>query len=284
MLFVDYELAAGWLRRVGHDLDELVSKIDADLKPRSFVLENASVSLAVNLVPQKAEAKNVLGLLPGADPQLKDQVIVLGAHFDHVGYGFPPSTNRIPSSIHNGADDNGSGTAALLELAEAFAGAPTPPRRTLLFIAFDAEERGLLGSRHYVEQALKPLSNTLAMVNFDQVGRGRNGLTIGGVGTSAGFKSMVEDAAAAFSLKVTTEPGGRGPSDHASFYNKAVPVLFFHTGLHPQYHRPSDDWPLIHAPELEQVTRLARSLTERLANQEEKPAFTKSDGLPFRRR
>lgn len=282
MIFVDYNLAAGWLQSANHDLAKLVADIDIDLKPRSFALDNL-IELNVELLSQKATARNVLGLLPGADAMLKDEIVLLGAHFDHVGYGLPPGTNRTASAIHNGADDNASGTAALLELAEAFARAEVRPRRSLLFIGFDAEERGLLGSQHYVEHPLHSLSNILAMINLDQVGRGKNGLNIGGIGTSPGFKGMVDQLKQNSPLNITTSQGGRGPSDHASFYNQNIPVLFFHTGLHPQYHKPTDDWPLIHTTEIEQVTRLAWLFVDHLANADTGPSFTKADGVPFRR-
>ena len=121
---------------------------------------------------------------------------------------------------------------------------------------FNAEERGLLGSRHYADHPIIPLTNTIAMVNLDMVGRGASGLDVGGVGTSPGFKSMVDGLAKNFKFKFTTKPGGRGASDHTSFYNKNIPVLFFFTGLHPDYHKPSDIWEKIDAPEIESIGRM----------------------------
>lgn len=281
--FVSAELADRWLQTAGTSLTNLVGAIDEEHAPRSVVLEKVSVRLSVDIERKRAEIRNVLGWLPGSDPDLRHEHVVIGGHFDHIGYGPDRANAGKPEFIHNGADDNASGTAVVLEVAEAFANSGFRPKRSLLFIGFNAEERGLLGSRHYVDQPLKPLSNIVAMINLDMVGRGASGLDVGGVGTSPGFKAMIESLAEPFPFSLSTHPGGKAPSDNTSFYNKDIPVLFFYTGRHDDYHRPSDDWEKIDRVEFEQIARLAWLTAERLANAGERPEFAKSDGNPTRR-
>ena len=228
----------------------------------------------------KAVINNLIGLLPGSDPSLKDEYVVVGGHFDHIGFGNNPTDRGKTERIHNGADDNASGSAAVIELARAFTSLKKRPRRNLLFMAFNAEERGLLGSRHYVNKPTVPLTNIVTMINLDMVGRGASGLDIGGVGTSPGFKPMVDALATNFELKVKTNPGGKAPSDNTSFYNKNIPVLFFYTGKHDDYHKPTDDWQRIDTAEIQSVTRLAYLSADRIANGAERPEFRKSDGNP----
>lgn len=280
---VDYPVAAKWLQAAGHDLAGLVAQIDSDLRPRSFTMDQVQVDLNVDLIARTAPSSNVLGFLPGSDQELRDQLIVVGAHIDHLGYG--PAwlrQPRTPDRIHNGADDNASGVAAMLEIAEAFALAPVAPLRSLLFVGFSGEEKGSLGSSNYVEQPFRPLSNTVAMINLDMVGRARNGLNVQGVGTSPGFKALIEVLSEDFSLMVSTTPSGLGPSDHRIFCQREVPVMQFFTGYHDDYHQPTDDWRLVHFPEAEQVTQLVWRCIERLANDRSRPTFTKSDTEPPR--
>lgn len=281
--FVSYELAADWLKTAGRNLDELVKQFDERQQPESFAMPSILVDLNVEIRRESATVSNVIGLLEGADPELKHEYLVVGGHHDHVGYGRDRRNRGNADFIHNGADDNASGAAAVLELAQAFTQSKQRPRRSLLFMTFNAEERGLLGSRHYVDHPLLPLTNTVAMFNLDMVGRGASGLDVGGVGTSPGFKAMVLNTATNFDLKVSTTPGGKAPSDNTSFYNKGLPVLFFYTGRHDDYHKPSDDWEKIDAREIESVTRLAYRLVDQVANAPERPRFTKSDGNPTRR-
>jgi len=261
----------------------VMAKIDAEQKPASFPLSTLLVNLKVKIRRDKVEVNNVIGLLEGSDPKLKKEYLVIGGHHDHVGYGRDRRNRDDAKFIHNGADDNASGTSAVLEMAQAFAGAKTSPKRSILFMTFNAEERGLIGSRHYVNKPLVPLTNTIAMINLDMVGRGAQGLDVGGVGTSPGFLKLVKDSASGFSLDLTTNPGGKAPSDNTSFYNKDMPVLFFYTGRHDDYHKPTDDWQKIDQPEIGQITRMAYVVATKLANAEARPKFTKSDGNPVRR-
>jgi hypothetical protein len=220
-------------------------------------------SLSTDVVRKNAPAANVVGILEGSDPKLKGEVIVLGAHYDHLGLGGAGSLAPREGEVHHGADDNASGTAGLLELARLFAADRARMRRTLVFVAFGGEEEGLIGSSHYVQQPARPLDQTVAMLNMDMIGRLRNGaLNVGGVGTAAELREMVEGAnmvhlppvvvtgkdgrkgeapapwVKLFELRLSED--GFGPSDHSSFYARRVPVLFFFTGTHEDYHKPSD--------------------------------------------
>ncbi|MGK7369987.1 MAG: M28 family peptidase [Candidatus Halalkalibacterium sp. M3_1C_030] len=183
-------------------------------------------------------ARNVAAIIEGSiEPET---YIIIGAHYDHLGTGkFGSLYNRDTTSIHNGADDNASGTAGLLELAHYFS--ENPPQRSLLFIAFSGEEMGLLGSAHFAESPTIPLGKSIAMINMDMIGRlNNNELLIFGTGSSPGWNDVIE-AANTDSLTITTIPDGTGASDHTSFYNRNIPVLHYFTDTHADYHRPSDD-------------------------------------------
>jgi Zn-dependent M28 family amino/carboxypeptidase len=191
----------------------------------------------------EVETQNILALKRGSDPQLKDEYIVVGAHYDHLGFGGWGSGSRSPDTvaIHNGADDNGSGVSSVLEIAEYFSAIKTD--RSILFMCFGAEEMGLLGSKFFTEHPLIKTENIRIMFNLDMVGRldDESKLTLGGTGTAEGLEDFVKKEAQNFDLNVSTSSGGYGPSDHASFYIKNIPVLFFFTGTHDDYHRPGDD-------------------------------------------
>jgi aminopeptidase YwaD len=272
-LHVRQSLARGLVRLAGKDLTEVQKKLDEALAPDSFEL-GARLRVSVEVERQTITARNVVGRLPGSDPALRDEVVVIGAHYDHVGLGAHGGLDpRAEGQIHNGADDNASGTSGMLELAQAFAGAERP-RRTIIFMGFSGEERGLLGSEHFVKHPAVPLTSIVAMINLDMIGRLREGsLEVGGVGTSPGFRELVEAAVAPQGLKASLDPSGYGPSDHASFYAAKVPVLFFFTGLHDDYHRPGDDTPKIEFDGAARVARAAFFCAERLANADARPAY-----------
>jgi len=209
------------------------------------------VSFGVNLVKKRSPAYNIIGILPGTDPKLKDEAIIIGAHYDHLGRGGAGSLAPNSTDVHHGADDNASGTSAILELARGFA-ARKNNKRTIIFIAFSGEEEGLLGSKAYVENPIWPLDKTIAMLNLDMVGRLRDDkLNIGGMGTASEWNQLVKRAndimfdtdsgyGVGRKFNLVLNEDGYGPSDHASFYGKKVPVLFFFTGSHEDYHKPSD--------------------------------------------
>ncbi|RME54017.1 MAG: M20/M25/M40 family metallo-hydrolase, partial [Deltaproteobacteria bacterium] len=232
------------------DLAALQKEIDETRKPASRPLPDLRIDLAVSLERRKCMTKNVVGLLPGNS----DEYVVIGAHYDHLGMGGTSSlaTDEKPA-IHNGADDNASGVAGMLELARVFAAEGTPPQKNLLFIAFTGEESGLLGSAAFVRETKIPLDRITAMINLDMIGRMRdNRLTIFGVETATAFREIVERTTPG--LTVTTHGDGYGPSDQTSFYVKKIPVLFYFTGAHRDYHKPSDDVEKINVAGMARVT------------------------------
>jgi hypothetical protein len=209
----------------------------------------------------------VVARLPGASPTLRNEHVIVGAHYDHLGHGGEGSLAPDDNSIHNGADDNASGTAALLDIARRLSAGPRPDR-SVLFIAFTGEERGLWGSVYFVREPTIDLERTVAMLNLDMVGRVvDDGLTVLGVGTAAEWDEIIDRANAQLAdpLAIAKSPDGYGPSDHSSFYGEGIPVLHFLSNLHEDYHRPSDDWQKINVDGLERVSELAARIASRLA-------------------
>ncbi|HYK20556.1 MAG TPA: M20/M25/M40 family metallo-hydrolase, partial [Pyrinomonadaceae bacterium] len=196
------------------------------------------VDLLVGITREEVPAYNVVGMLEGSDPILKNENIIIGAHYDHLGRGGEGSLAPNSGEIHHGADDNASGTAGVIELARLFGAQRPRSKRTLVFIAFSGEEEGLLGSNYYVNHPLLPLTKTVAMINMDMIGRMKDHkLVIAGVGTAKEWRDLI---AKDKSFQLTLSEDGYGPSDHSSFYGKQIPVLFFWTGPHGDYHKPSD--------------------------------------------
>lgn len=238
---------------------------------REAAQSGGSVNFTATLDPRMVEARNVVALLPGTNPSLAREVVVVGAHYDHLGFGGGGSSLAPGSGeVHNGADDNASGTGALLEVARRLVEASDETDRSVLFIAFTGEEKGLWGSAHYVQNPLAPLQNTVSMINMDMVGRLReNTLTVYGTGTAEEFPSMLQETnrAQPEPFELSFIPDGVGASDHNSFYLGNIPVLMLFTNTHPEYHRPDDDWDLINAPGLERIAAFATAITGRLAGQ-----------------
>jgi len=266
---------------LGLNLQREQNAIDKDLKPRSRELEGATLAVHAMLEARRLPVRNVCGLLEapraGEGPR---ETLVVGAHYDHVGLGAYGSLagSKGEGAIHNGADDNASGSSSLLEVTAFLAARRSDLRRDVLILFFTAEELGLLGSKHYVESPLIPLEQCVAMVNLDMVGRLERGkLQVGGTGTSPVFPELLESKNRAHRIDCKFNPGGRAPSDNTSFYEKGMPVLFFFTGLHKDYHRPSDDWKGIDRRGIEKVARLAADVCLDLATRETRPPFTRSD-------
>jgi aminopeptidase YwaD len=232
--------------------------------PASMALPGARVELRVALELADRNAVNVIGILPGADPALAGEALVLGAHYDHLGF-----TN---GAVYPGADDNASGTSVVVGLARAFAAAGPRPR-TVVFALFGAEEIGLVGSGRYVRAPAVPIDRTAAMLNFDMVGRLRHGsLTIGGVESGAKLRDVVSEAVRASGLKASLRDSPYGPSDHSQFYGAGAPVLFFHTGPHADYHKPTDTADKIDTAGMTRIAALGAAIAERLAGGE-RPAY-----------
>ncbi len=218
------------------------------------------VFLAASVQPRAVEARNVAALLPGSDPNLADEVLIIGAHYDHLGLGGEGSLDPDAfGEVHNGADDNASGTSGLIEIARRLTESDRRPARSVLFLAFTAEEKGLWGSSHYVRNPLLPIDQSIAMLNMDMIGRleGRT-LTVMGVGTAEEWTDVLRAAnqATVRPLSIATSPDGFGPSDHSSFYGAGLPVLHFFSNTHVDYHRPSDDWDKVDMEGLGQIVDL----------------------------
>jgi hypothetical protein len=286
---------------------------DGGVKPPRFLVD---VSLSTDVVRREVEAANVVGILDGSDPVLKKEVIVIGAHYDHLGRGGEGSLAPKEGDIHHGADDNASGTAGVLELARIYAAQRPRPRRTLVFIAFSGEEEGLLGSNYYVNHPIVPLADTVAMINMDMIGRSKNNkLIVGGMGTAPQWRQVIADANAAERINVTAAPepqmgsrastaasrgipivssingqtivslvldkpfdlslseDGFGPSDHSSFYAKQIPVLFFWTGTHDDYHKPSDTADKINYPDEARILTVVSRVIHDIDINEKRPVY-----------
>jgi predicted nucleic acid-binding Zn-ribbon protein len=276
------DLVSRWIEAAsGQTLEQIEQEIDSSGSPRSLLMDEITMKLQMELEPLQAATSNVIGVLPGRG-ELADQTVVIGAHYDHVGMGGEGSLAPGTIAVHNGADDNASGTTALLATAERVRErlADQPSHRRVVLIAFSAEERGLLGSKHYVRNPRFPLENTVAMVNLDMVGRLRdNELTVYGMGSSPSFDGLVEqvNSLLAEPFRLFKVASGYGPSDHQSFYEAGIPVLFFFTGLHNDYHRPSDDVEKIDFQGLDRIAEIVSQVAMELAIQDERPEYAKTD-------
>lgn len=276
VLFVKRAIIDGIVKKsLGKSLAEIEAGIDADLKPQSAALTGWKAVGEVNVVQKKAEVKNVIAVLEGEGPHA-DETIVVGAHYDHVGMGGQGSGSLAPwtHEVHNGADDNASGTATLLEVARQLATSGKKPQRRIVFMAFTGEERGLLGSAHYTRQPRFPLDNTIAMYNLDMVGRlTDNKLIVYGTGTAKEFDPLVDELGKKYEFKITKQPGGFGPSDHSSFYAKKIPVLHLFTGTHSDYHRPSDDSPKLNIEGMQRIADFLSDIVNTTDAAEAKPSY-----------
>jgi aminopeptidase YwaD len=281
-------------------------------------LRGIKLDLTTNVVRRESPSCNVIGILPGSDPKLKDETIVIGAHYDHLGHGGEGSLAPREGEIHHGADDNASGVAGMLELARLFSSQPLRPRRTIVFMAYSGEEEGLLGSNYYVNHPIVPLANTITMINMDMIGRMKdNKLIIGGVGTAPEWRQAIAAANAPERIKLTGGPttssalprpvsaragvdmpvvpgagrpsmglafekpfdltlneDGFGPSDHSSFYAKQVPVLFFWTGTHDDYHKPSDTADKINYADEARILGLVARVVYDIDTNDKRPVYT----------
>ena len=244
-------------------------------------LANAKeVKLTTDVVRVEVAAHNVVGVIEGSDPVLKNENIVIGAHYDHLGRGGEGSLAERPGEIHHGADDNASGTAGVLELARIFSAQRSKLKRTLVFIAFSGEEEGLLGSNYYVNHPLVSLDKTVAMINMDMIGRMKDGkLSIGGVGTAKEWRQVIGTGE---TFTLTLNEDGYGPSDHSSFYMKQVPVLFFWTGTHNDYHKPSDTFDKINYNDEARILTMVARIVRDIDTADQRLTFTTAKADPPR--
>jgi hypothetical protein len=217
--------------------------------------------------------RNILALLPGSNPTLKDQVVVVGAHYDHLGHG-NPRRNNPPGTIYPGADDNASGTSGVLELARAFSRLPTAPKRSILFVCFDGEEKGLLGSKHWTGEPTLPLARVKFMLNLDMIGALRaDRLLVFGTRTAPGLRRMASMCNASGGLTLDFSWLMHGNADHYSFYDRGIPAVFLHTDLHERYHRPTDVAAKINRDGMMRVARLAFAMVYEMAETPQPPRF-----------
>ncbi|MDD4602966.1 MAG: M28 family peptidase [Bacteroidales bacterium] len=239
-------------------LKNIQIEIEKEMVPHSFLLKGKTMTMNIVLEAKPIGGKNVIGFLEGSDPILKNQVVVIGAHYDHVGYLREHLANT--DSIFNGADDNASGTSGVLAVAKAFAQIPEKPKRSLLFIAFAGEEIGLLGSSTYVRDPIIPLDQTVAMLNLDMISRNNpDSLELIGARQNPDLIKIIrmQNKSTNLILVESKDDHMEGGSDHVNFFNKGIPAIFFFTGLHADYHQVSDEPAKINAQKAARVARLA---------------------------
>ncbi len=274
-------------------LTKIEEGIDKEMKPNSFPIKGVTCATEVNVERPTYPTRNVVGVLPGAGP-LANETVVIGAHYDHLGLGDEGGSlatkddrGKLP---HYGADDNASGTSGLLELARRYGAKKDRQGRRLVFVAFSGEEQGLYGSKHYVKEPPFPLDDTVFMINMDMIGRmvavedkaagdrKRDRLVVYGTGTAEGLDKLVDDTNKAFDLKLLKVPGGSGPSDHTSFYQKKIPVLFLFTGTHKDYHKPTDTPDKINVEGLKKVADLVQTYATHFATVSQRPKYLATNG------
>ena len=277
VLNIKREVANKILASKNTTVEAMESKIDSLLQPENFLIKK-NVQATTEIEQQKVQTQNVVALIKGNDPILKNEYIVIGAHYDHLGFGGQGSGSREPDvhEIHNGADDNASGVAGIIEIAEKLASVKNQLKRSVIIIAFDAEEMGLLGSTYFTKNSLVDLKSIDAMFNFDMIGRldkESNKMLVNGTGTSIEAEKILDKHKKNFKLELAYSPEGYGPSDHAAFYGENIPVFFFTTGAHPDYHTPKDDTELINFEGEKLVADFAFDVIMDVANRSEDLSF-----------
>ena len=266
------DVTRSWFSAAGKSLNEVQSQIDGSNSPASFALPGTTgVSLTVNIEKTRATVNNILAYLPGKT----DEYIIIGAHYDHLGYGDVDSL--APSQIgqiHPGADDNASGTAGVLELARLLTPQKGKLQRGILFANFAGEELGLLGSGEWVKEPTLPLDKAVAMINMDMIGRIKDErIYVGGTGTGSTFSSLLDEEKSKFPFHLEYSASGYAASDHTSFVARKIPVLFFFSGLHSDYHKPSDTWDKINAPDAAKLLDFVDDVALKLDSTTERVAF-----------
>ena len=271
---VKEDLVDGWFSDAGKSLDRVEQDIDKSLKPESFAFPvSIRVDAAVSVVRERKTTHNVVAYLPGET----SEYVILGAHFDHLGLGEQFSlAPKLVGTVHPGADDNASGTAGVIELARWFSKQPKG-KRGILFLNFAGEEMGLLGSAWYVEHPELPIADAVAMINMDMIGRVRNGkVYIGGSDTGTTLRALLDRIVPQQHLSIDYSGGpSEGSSDHTSFTAKGIPALFFFSGLHADYHKPSDTWDKIDAAGAVKVLALVSDSIDGLREADDRPKFVK---------
>jgi len=257
-------------------IEDLEKTLNENLRPSGFST-GLVISGQSDVIQTTVPTRNVVMEIEGTDKLLKNEFVVLGAHFDHLGLGGKGSGSRVPDSVavHHGADDNASGVAIILELAQKLAASPESHKRSILVVAFSGEEEGLLGSKQFVDNPGIDLKKVNAMFNIDMVGRLTDStkLQLGGVGTADQFVQMVHSTIDTTVTKLSLSQEGYGPSDHASFYGKNIPVLFVTSGAHLDYHTPADTWDKINYKGMVMISDLVYPIICDLANMDTRLNF-----------
>jgi len=277
-IHISNSVADNILETIGESRAKIQNEMNTLLKSVTFTIPNINITANVELKNVYTRAGNVVGKIVSRSHKYRDEFIAIGAHFDHLGYGGPGSGSLKPDTlaIHNGANDNASGTAGLLELAHKLQYNKQLLKRSVLLIAFDAEEKGLLGSKHFINNAPINKLKIVTMINMDMIGRMKDStMMIGGSGTSPYFEPLLDSLSRLSNLRVEYDKAGYGPSDHASFYAENIPVLFFFTGGYGEsYHVPEDDWQNINTVGEKHILDLIYKTTIDLSRMSERPSFT----------
>jgi len=293
-MHVTRESVASLFTQAGKNMADVQKAIDQDARPQSFEFPNSRVRISTDIKSIRKTIRNVMASVRGSDPQLRNEWVVIGAHYDHLGLGDPNNSlsKADVGKIHHGADDNASGTAGVLELAKLISANKQAFKRSILLMTFSGEELGLFGSNHFVNNPTVPLASIAAMINMDMIGRLSNRpLNVMGTGTSPDFPGWVTDANKAVGLNLAFSSGGHEGSDHVSFNGKRIPTLFFFSGLHSDYHRPTDTADKIDGKGAIQVLSLVAGTLESIANapgkllytevKDERPQTASGGGSPY---
>lgn len=269
-------IADSLLAASSYTISSLENRITDNKSPFSFKSE-VKLDGSSEVIHKKVRTQNVVGMIEGSDPVLKDEIIVIGAHYDHLGMGGPGSGSREPDTdaVHNGADDNASGVAGIIEIAEKLSAGKNELKRSIVVVAFGAEEMGLLGSKYFVNNPIIDLDKVVAMFNFDMIGRlnDKNSIAIGGTGTSVESEDLLNKYLNEYGMKASFSREGFGPSDHAAFYAEDITVFFISTGAHQDYHTPQDDVEFINFEGQKSILDFSLELIMDVANRDERLTY-----------
>jgi hypothetical protein len=265
---------------------EIAETMDLEYQPLPALLGETAATIALEVEKDLTTGFNLVGMIQGSDPELAEQYIVIGAHYDHLGIGGPESSRPdLHGHIHPGADDNASGVAAVLEIARWAASRETPLRRSLMVCLFSAEEVGTIGSAALTRRSPVPHGQIDCMLNFDMVGRLRDDkLLVGGAGTALEFDELLDGLAAEHGMVFSQDRSGYGGSDHLNYMQQDDPVLFFFTGTHPEYHSPMDTADTVNDAGVARIAALASDLVERIDGREQLLTFVRPEGAPVSQR
>jgi len=277
VLHIKRSVADLLLKEQNKTIASMEAESDSTKKPNSFELAT-KVTSSVEIIKNKVPTQNVVAMLPSVDQSVADEYLVIGAHYDHLGFGGPGSGSRKPDTlaIHNGADDNASGIAAMVEIAEKLVSQKAQLKQNIIFIAFGAEEMGTIGSRYFTNNSPVDLKKIKYMMNIDMIGRmeqEEKSIIIGGTGTAKGLDEIIKRTSDKFNLNAKISPEGYGPSDHANFYAKDIPVMFFFTGAHQDYHTPEDDIEFVNFKGIKTISDYVHDLIWKLTNLDEPLAY-----------